>query len=154
MSASYRVLLFVMLSGTITIAAKNANSTLIHGHIVAFRPAEIINQDISGVVNRETFLMSVTGKNNQIVKIVYEHGGYSEISESNDGMTLKVRRDRSCDEDYGQYVMQEPILTSEDKEIVIPRITMLGSFNGLPASYKLKCYRLKRGNIHMDGLNN
>jgi len=33
-------------------------------------------------------------------------------------------------------------------------VTMLGDFKGLPLSYKLKCYRLARGNIRTEGAGN
>jgi hypothetical protein len=153
MRVRFKYCLFLIFSDVMAVAAGKSNLTFIKGRIVAFRPAEQILQTVSFVVNQETLLLRIAGKKGQIVKIVYEHDGYSEMLESNDGMTLKVRRDRTCDGDYGQYVMKAPILTSDDKEIVIPRITMIGGFNGLPSSYKLKCYRLERENIRMDETN-
>jgi hypothetical protein len=104
-------------------------------------------------VNREVFLLGVFGKAGDVVKVVYEHDGYSEISEPNVSLALQVRRDSSCDGSYGQFVAEAPLLTSEDKMSSIPPVTMVGGFHGLPPSYKLKCYRLERGNIRMDAPN-
>ncbi len=147
----------VALCGVNAVAAGKANLTSLRGHIVAFRPAERLGQVVSGVVNRETFLLRADGKAGEIVKVVYEHGGYSELSgaaaERNAGLELEVRRDRSCDGNYGQFVSEAPVLTSEDKTDSIPPVTMLENFNGLPKSYKLKCYRLARGNIRIEGTN-
>ena len=141
----------VALCGINAVAAGRANLTSIRGHVVAIRPAERLGQVVSGVVNRETFLLRVDGKAGEIVKVVYEHDGYSELTgaaaERNAGLALEVRRDRSCDGNYGQFVSEAPVMTSEDKTESIPPVTMLEDFNGLPQSYKLKCYRLARGNI-------
>lgn len=114
----------VVLCGANVVAAGSSNSTSIRGHIVAFRPAERLGQVVSGVVNRETFLLRVDGKAGEIVKVVYEHDGYSELSgaaaERNAGLALEVHRDRSCDGNYGQFVSEAPVLTSEDKTDSIP----------------------------------
>jgi hypothetical protein len=106
------------------------------------------------VVNREVFLFQVEGEAQQIVKIVYEHGGYSDIpaqpAEKPAVMLLKAHRDRSCDEDYRRFVSEAPVFESEDKTISTPAIKMLGEFNGLTPSYKLKCYRLGREGVQID----
>lgn len=134
------------------IADGTAHLTSIRGHIVAFRPAERLGQVVSGVVNRETFLLQVDGKPGEIVKVLYEHDGYSEVSgaAAEKRLGLEVRRDRACDGSYSQFVAEAPTLTSEDKSNTIPPVKMLGSFGGLPPSYKLKCYRLQRGGIRID----
>jgi hypothetical protein len=62
-----------------------------------------------------------------------------------------MHRDRSCDGSYGQFVSEAPVMTSEDKTNSVPPVTMLAGFKGLPSSSKLKCYRLGRGNIHIEG---
>jgi len=133
------------------IAAGKVNATSIRGHVVAFRPAERLGQVVSGVINQETFLVHVDGKPEDTVKVFYEHDGYSEISgpaaENNASLLLRVRRDRSCDGSYGKFVSESPVLTSEDKSTSVPAVTMLGGFKGLSPSYRLKCYRLERGNI-------
>ena len=143
-----------VLYGVSAVAAGGTNLAPIRGHIVAIRPAERIGQVVSGVVNRETFLLRVDGKAGEIVKVVYEHDGYSELSgataDKNPGLALEVHRDRSCDGSYGQFVAEAPVMTSEDKTNSIPPVTMLGDFNGLPQSYKLKCYRLGRGSIRTE----
>ncbi len=155
MRMRYIACLLAVFCGVTALAAGKANLTSIRGHIVAIRPAERLGQVVSGVVNRETFLMRVDGQPGEIIKVLYEHDGYSEISggvtEKNMGLTLEVHRDRSCDGNYGQFVSEAPILSSEDKTNSIPPVTMIGGFNGLPLSYKLKCYRLGRGNIHTEG---
>jgi hypothetical protein len=62
----------VALCGINAVAAGRANLTSIRGHVVAIRPAERLGQVVSGVVNRETFLLRVDGKAGEIVKVVYE----------------------------------------------------------------------------------
>ena len=147
----------IALYGFSTVATGRANLAPIRGHVVAIRPAERLGQVVSGVVNRETFLLRVDGNAGEIVKVVYEHDGYSEMSgaaaDKNPGLELEVHRDRSCDGSYGQFVSEAPVMTSEDKTNSIPPVTMLGDYNGLPQSYKLKCYRLGRGNIRIEGTN-
>jgi hypothetical protein len=151
-------LCLIALCGLNAIAAGKQNATSIRGHIVAFRPTERLSQVVSGVVNRETFLLRIEGKPGEIVKVLYEHDGYSEISgaaaEKNASLFLTVHRDRSCDGNYGRFVSEAPVLTSDDKSFSVPPVTMLGDFKGLPLSYKLKCYRLARGNIRMEGAGN
>lgn len=139
----------VVVCGGAAVANGKSHLASIHGQIVAFRPAERIGQVVSGVINREIFLLRVDGKAGEIVKVVYGHDGYSEISNTSNEMALEVRRDRSCDGTYGQFVSEAPILASEDKTNSVPPVTMLGGFNGLASSYPLKCYRLSRGNIQM-----
>jgi hypothetical protein len=153
MRARYVAWCLVVLCGANAAATGRSHSTSIRGHIVAFRPAERLGQVVSGVVNRETFLLRVDGKAGEVVKVLYEHDGYSEISDTSNEMELEVRRDRSCDGNYGQFVSEAPVLASEDKTNSVPPVTMLAGFNGLPPSYQLKCYRLGRGHIHVEGTN-
>jgi hypothetical protein len=138
----------VVLCGANVVATGRSHSTSIRGHIVAFRPAERIGQAVSGVVNREAFLLRVDGKAGEVVKVLYEHDGYSEILDTSNEMVLGVHRDRSCDVKYGQFVSEAPVLASEDKTNSVPPVTMLGGVDGLPPSYQLNCYRLHRGDIH------
>lgn len=139
----------VLLCGGNAVANGKSHLASIRGQIVAFRPAERIGQVVSGVLNRETFLLRVDGNGGDVLKVVYEHDGYSEISNSSNEMALELRRDRSCDGNYRQFVSESPVLASEDKTNAVPPMTMVGGFNGLPPSYRLKCYRLSRGNIQM-----
>ncbi len=151
MRTKYIAWWLVVLSSANAVANGRSHLTSLHGRIVAFRPAERIGQVVSGAVNRETFLLAIDGKAREIVKLIDEHDGYSELSNStNDHVILEVRRDRSCDGSYGQFILESPVMTSEDKSSAVPPLTRLGSFTGLPPSYQLKCYRLNRGNIHMD----
>jgi hypothetical protein len=149
--------LLAILCSVTAIAAGKVNLTSIRGHIVAIRPAERLGQVVSGVVNRETFLMRVDGQPGDIIKVLYEHDGYSEITgdvtEKNLALTLELHRDRSCDGNYEQFTSEAPVITSEDKTDSIPPVTMLGDFKGLPSATKLKCYRLGRGNIRIAGTN-
>lgn len=139
----------VVLCGGNAVANSNSHLVSIRGQIVAFRPAERIGQVVSGVLNRETFLLRLDGNGGDVVKVVYEHDGYSAISSASNEMALEVRRDRSCDGTYGRFVSESPLLTNEDKTNTVPPVTMLGAFNGLSPSSRLKCYHLSRGNIQM-----
>jgi len=147
------VCLLAILCSITALAAGKANLTAIRGRIVAIRPAERLGQVVSGVVNRETFLMRVDGQSGDIIKVLYEHDGFSEITgdvtERNLALTLGLRRDRSCDGNYDQFTSEAPVITNEDKTNTIPPVTMLGDFKGLPSATKLKCYRLGRGNIRI-----
>ena len=142
----------VVLCGTTAVTAGTLPSKSICGRIVAFRAAERISQVVSGVVNQETFLLRIDRKPVEIVKIFYEHDGYSEIA-GNANLSLEVRPDPSCDANYGQFVSEAPVLTSEDKTDSIPAVSMVGEFKGLRPEYKLKCYRLGPGHIRVKETN-
>ena len=102
--------LIVVLSVANAAAAGSPKATSMHGQVVAFRPGERIGQVVSGVVNRETFLLRI-GAGGNVVKIVYKHDGYAEHPAGE--VELKVRRDRSCDGSYGQFVSDAPVFTDE-----------------------------------------
>jgi hypothetical protein len=157
MRMKYITCVLLLLCAITALAGGKVSLTSIRGHIVAIRPAERLGQVVSGVVNRETFLMRVEGQPKEIIKVLYEHNGYSEISgdvtEKNLSLTLELHRDHSCDGNYEQFVSEAPVITSEDKTVSIPPVTMLGDFKGLPSAFKLKCYRLGRGNIRIARLN-
>jgi len=95
-------------------------------------------------------------KTGEIVKVVYQHYGYSEISALE--MDLKARRDRSCDGSYGQYVSESPAIRIETRSSSlslvgsIPGVTMVDGFKGLPPESRLKCYRLAPGGVRSVGL--
>lgn len=128
--------LVVVLSVANAVAAGSPKATSMHGQVVAFRPGERIGQVVSGVINRETFLLRVEG--GAVIKIVYKHDGYAEHPAGE--VELKVHRDRSCDGSYGQFVSEAPVFTDETNSNPIPAVTKVEGFQGLPSSYKLKCY--------------
>ena len=153
MTPRSRAYWLLVLGGMHAVAAGKSGLIPVRGHIVAFRPAERLGQVVSGVVNRETLLLRTDGKAGEIIKVVYEHDGYSEISgaaaEASASLAVDVHRDRSCDGTYGQFVSEAPVLTSDDGRGSVPRVTVLHGFSGLSQSYKLKCFRLGRGGIHI-----
>lgn len=149
--AVHIALLVAVFGGTSTVAAGKPHLTPIRGRVVAFRPAERIGQVVSEVINRETFLLRLDSSAGEIVKVVYDHYGYSKFPDGS--VSLKGRRDRSCDGTYGQFVAKAPILKLEGKSSAIPSVTLVEGFNGLPLSSKLKCYRLGAEGFQPDSSN-
>ena len=134
------------------------------GRIIAYRPAERVTQVPSHVLNKESFLFRVSnGKlssQNPIIKLIYEHEGYSRaiddaLSKSK-FFRIKVRRDPTCDESYGQFVRNSPVLTLDKKgeagSVSDVNLAFIGSVPkpDLSSERGLKCYRLRDGGISIE----
>lgn len=134
--------------------AEGGREQNIKGQIIAFRPAERAFQAASFVLNRESFLVSLAGSkksNPQILRLVYEHFGYTDL----EGrflaqipiLLLRVHRDAKCDETYKAFVKNSPRLRELGSESpLVDPIAFYGPFKSIEPSqdYFLRCYRLDR----------
>jgi hypothetical protein len=75
------------------------------GQIIAYRPAEMVIEFASHVLNKKTFLFRASDPEIGIVKLVYEHFGYAIIDSDTlmdlPIVTASVTRDEGCDETLG-----------------------------------------------------
>jgi len=91
-------------------------TTTIAGRIIAYRPVDRISQVVSFAPNLEIFLMELETpggvKAGPIVKVEYEHFGYSDITEDildrAPHLRMKVQRNRACDESYRHFLNVAP----------------------------------------------
>jgi hypothetical protein len=137
--------------------------TKMKGQIIAFRPFDRIVQMASFVENRETFLFRVVtpGSNSRpvIVKLVYEHFGYSDLGEDVTSksplLRLRVRRDKTCDETYATFVQNSPTIQDDDgKEFSMEKVVFIGLLEktNIPAQQQLKCYKMQSGDLEMNSI--
>lgn len=135
--------------------------TKLKGQIIAYRPAERVSQVPSHVLNKESFLfmMAKSKSTSQaaIVKLVYEHYGYSDLGDDvlskAPVLRLNIRRDTTCDETYGDFVQNSPVLgdgkennDSDGKVIFIEAFQKMN----LSSEQPLKCYKLRDGNVRVE----
>ena len=124
----------------------------VKGQIIAYRPFDRIVQVVSFVENREIFLFRVDAPESSsrpvIVKLVYEHFGYSDLGGDILGKTplleSKVHRDKSCDETYGAFVQNAPTIKDDvGKDFPIEKLVFIKPFEKIeiPLEQPLKCYR-------------
>lgn len=142
-------------------AGVRRGQTKMRGQIIAYRPADRVLQVVSHVLNKESFVFKVTNSapNSQVVvmKLVYEHFGYSDLGDDVLSKTpilqLNVRRDASCDETYGAFVQNAPTLREDQaKGDPSEKVVFIGPFQKakLSAEQPLKCYRLRRGDFRIE----
>jgi hypothetical protein len=109
-------------------------------------------QTASFVENREIFLFraSPRGSNSRpnIVKLVYEHFGYSDLGDDILNKTpllvFRVQRDKRCDETYGAFMQNAPTVKDGDgKDSHIEKLVFTEPFKKIqiPREQPLKCYR-------------
>jgi hypothetical protein len=125
----------------------------IEGQIIAYRPFENFFQTASMAPNREEYLFKVSGAKVNVIKLVYEHYGYSRLTgkmlAEEPTIDATVYRDKKCDETYGDYIkhsspinlgnkLSKPIIFIEDMDEV-----------KLLSGQHLKCYRVKDDDIHV-----
>ena len=146
-------LLVLSISGV----AQPVSKVRLSGHFIAYRTSDRVAQTASFVTNKEMFLFQIEGsKLPKIVKIVYEHVGYSDITEETlenaPLLSLEVTPNASCDESYGQFVSTAPAMRDEKsgKEMVsgIKFVPKYQSVH-LASSVKLKCYALQKGDFQI-----
>jgi hypothetical protein len=136
-------------SASMQAAAAWHRTKKVKGQIIAFRAVDRVVQMASFVENREIFLFRLNGHDTKgaIVKLVYEHFGYSiltdEVLHKQPVLDVTVRRDKSCDETYGAFVRDAPTIQSVDGEDSgIAKIVFIGTAETLISpGQKLKCYR-------------
>jgi hypothetical protein len=131
------------------------------GQIIAYRPADRALQVASHVLNKESFLFKASNleSNSQavIIKLVYEHFGYSTIENDMLSKTpmlqLNVRRDTTCDETYETFVQNAPSLRgAQAKNEPDEKVIFIEPFQKvkLPPEQPLKCYKLRDGNVRVE----
>jgi len=124
---------------------------VIKGQIIAYRPAERVSQAASHVLNEESFLLSVnTSKPQPVVRLVYQHFGYSKLGDDllskTPTLQLSVRRDATCDQTYGAFVQNAAALSDDrGKSDLAKKVIFIGSFQEIKLAPKsiLKCYKLQ-----------
>jgi len=132
------------------------------GRIVAYRPVDRISQLPSFAPNKEVFLFKVDtnhGTDSRIVKIEYEYFGLTNISEAMlDAaplLTLKAKRDKSCDQSYDQFLSTAPKLKQQGSDdVVVGGVEFVENFKDLkiPPKRILPCYFLEKNDFHIAGL--
>lgn len=142
---------------TLTLLAPSGKAKLpigrnTEGRIIAYRPSERVIQMASFVENREAFLMLVEGrgrkKQAKVVKAQYRHIGYSEVAsevlEKASPLKWNLRRKRSCDQRYRDFVNDAPRLRDESGEKLMDRIAFVPGYERYkPADdHLLECYVL------------
>src|SRR5215813_591613 len=95
----YRSSLAMLLAcGLLMQGAEGVRRQEVKGQIIAFRPAESAFQAPSFVQNRESFLVKIAGSRNQVVRLMYEHFGYSdlkgELLSQTPSLVLRVERNK------------------------------------------------------------
>jgi len=153
----FAVVVIVFLTIVIGTAGVLQGHAKLKGQIIAYRPADRVLQVASHVLNKEYFLFRVNNSksNSQtvVMKLVYEHFGYSDLGDDVLSKTpvlqLNVRRDRTCDETYGDFVRNSPALRDEQaKNDPGEKIIFIEPFQKMKLSPEqpLKCYKLWGGN--------
>ena len=123
------------------------------GTIIAYRPVELITQVPSFSLNREAFLVHIektsSGATPELVKVVYEHLGYTgltyDVLHATPLLLLRVSRERACDETYESFAKHGPVLRDATTGAEsLKRIVFVGRFSGtsVPDSQRLNCYVL------------
>ena len=149
-----------VLVGVVAIGATPKRTTTITGRIIAYRPVDRVSQAASFAPNVEIFLFQLEGSRDSkarvIVKIEYRHFGYSNITqdilERAPRLSLKVKRDRACDESYGHFLEVAPLMREEKSgDLALGGITFLEQFKAIKPSPDavLRCYSLEAGGIQV-----
>jgi hypothetical protein len=152
-------IIFALLVLSVSGVAQPISKVSLSGRFIAYRPSDRVAQTASFITNKEAFLLQIEGaKPSKIVKIEYEHAGYSDITgetlENAPLLSLKVRRNASCDQSYGQFVSTAPTMRDEKsgKEMV-GGIKFVAKYQStqLPSDTALKCYALQKGDFRIVG---
>jgi hypothetical protein len=120
----------------------------LHGRIVAYRLADRIFQVASSIENREHFLFQVEGLNEELVKLVYVHYGYSDIKDDVISGDVKIaivaQRNRSCDETLDKFEKNAYLIPVEGEGHTIGEKIIFADekYRQIPKSLHLKCYVL------------
>ncbi|MCZ2154448.1 MAG: hypothetical protein LC114_11205 [Bryobacterales bacterium] len=92
---------------------------VVRGSLVAYRPAEVVRQVASHVLNREVFLFSPLDRRDgptKIFKVMHEHYGQSNAPDpaASEGVVyeLRLQRKKACDESFESYVKNSPALVA------------------------------------------
>lgn len=145
----------LLLSAGVQAGHAAGRTVSIRGTIIAYRPAERATQVVSHVLNRESFLFRIEGSKpgGVVVKLVYEHFGYTTLDDKTLAATpileVQGRRDPSCDETFAAYVQNSPTVRNEASPS--DAIEPLVFFGAKPSSSEpLKCYRVAEGGLRIE----
>ena len=158
---TFAVVVIVFFAIVIGTAGVLYRQTKLSGQVIAYRPADRALQVASHVLNKESFLFRVSNSESNrqavIMKLVYEHFGYSDLG--NDVLSktpmlkLNVRRDTTCDETYGAFVQNSPTLRdAQAKNELGEKVIFIEPFQKIKLSPEqpLKCYKLRGGNVQVE----
>jgi hypothetical protein len=172
MRTTVAILFFCGTSAVIIASGVSRRLTTVKGRIIAYRTFDRFAQAPSFIPNREIFLLATDapshGRKSRILKIDYRHFELSDITpemlERSPLLKMRVTRDRSCDESYGQLVSNAPIIEMLDnisdvgklddpsaRRKTIEPIRFTAGFNGrsISLSVNLECYALEKGNFQV-----
>ena len=118
------------------------------GRIAAYRPADRI-QVGSFTPNKELFIFQPAETSGLLLKLTYEHQGYSDLPENviSGGTAVSVfaDRDQSCDQSLGSFESGAHAVPIEGGvPASMEAIIFAAGVPRLPKSYSLKCYVLRR----------
>ena len=128
-------------------------TTSIRGTTIAYRPAERAMQVVSHVLNRESLLFRIDGPKLVVVKLVYEHFGYTTLDsktlEATPILEVHGRRDSTCNETFAAFVQNSPTLRNESSpsDATEPLVFLRTKPSG---SQSLKCYRVVECGFRVD----
>jgi hypothetical protein len=117
------------------------------GQIAAYRVADRM-QVVSFVANKELLLFQKEGTDHELLKIVYVHQGFSDLSgdilSGAQDISISVRRDPSCDQDLGAFEEEAPAVPLDGARTAsTERVVFAASVHRPPESYRMKCYALE-----------
>lgn len=127
----------------------------LQGEIIAYRSADMIYQVASEVLNKEVFLFRVSDPKAKIIKLIYEHYGYTNIGADilakRPMIRVTVRRDKKCDEKYGSYIKNAPAVYDQFGKDIMRPIEFIGKNDELElsADKRLECYRVEHNDIYV-----
>ena len=165
MNAKVRVvsslaLALATLAYNVTAADSLERKKTLVGQIIAYRPAEMLRQVASSVLNKESFLFAVDGTATEIetrmIKVVYEHFGYSDLGQpvlSNSPlMRLRVRRNPACDESYHSFVVSSPTMPDQSGGGSTEALVFVAKYRDIKISpaQLLRCYALQKGGFQIE----
>lgn len=130
------------------------------GEIVAVRPGERLIETASFVINKEAFIVVLSSEKDKskrrIAKVEYRHYGYTDLGndilQSSPLLRMKVRRDRSCDQSYSDYVKSSLLIHEADSSKVLTQpVLFFDSFSDktIAADKRLKCYVLEKDDFQI-----
>lgn len=131
---------------------------IVRAKLLAYRPAEIVRQVPSHVLNKEAFLFSpvdARAVSARTIKVIHEHSGQSKVPDAanSEGVVyeLRLQRKKSCDEPFESYVKNSPRLVPSQTAMEPPPVTggVLflngGDPTNIPGKERLPCYVLLDG---------
>ena len=126
------------------------------GQIIAYRPAEMIIQFASHVLNKQIYLFKVKEPQQEIVKLVYEHFGWAKedvgLLSDLPLFLVSATRDKSCDETFEHFVKtSKGIISAETGADVAPPVAFIGNGDkdAIMANQLLPCYKVKEDGLHI-----